>query len=73
MKWRWRVEKARKMIGSKAYVNIGDVVAQVESPQDGFVTVQTQDGEVGSLPENCLGKKKNINSCKVIQMFFFQH
>ena len=56
MKWRWRVEKARKMIGSKAYVNIGDVVAQVESPQDGFVTVQTQDGEVGSLPENCLGK-----------------
>ena len=52
----WRVVKARKMIGGKTRLNVGDIVTQVEPPEDGIVTVQTQDGEVGSLPESCLGK-----------------
>ena len=52
----WRVVKGRKLIGSKTEVSTGDVVVQVEPPEDGVVTVETQHGEVGPLPLSCLGK-----------------
>ena len=51
----WKVVKARKMIGSKTQLNVGDIVTQVE-PENGIITVHTRHGEVGSLPANCLGK-----------------
>ena len=44
------------MIGTRTQVEVGDVVAQVDPPEDGIVTVKTKDGEVGALPEDCLGK-----------------
>ena len=52
----WRVVVGRKLIGSKTEVTAGDVVVQVEPPEDGVVTVKTQQGEVGPLPLSCLGK-----------------
>ena len=46
----WRVVKARRLIGSKTEVSVGDVVVQVEPPEEGILTVKTQQGEVGPLP-----------------------
>ena len=56
----WRVVKTRKLIGSKTEVRVGDVVVQVEPPEEGVVTVETQYGEVGALPLSCLGKTKTV-------------
>ena len=56
----WRVVKTRKLIGSKTEVRVGDVVVQVEPPEEGVVTVETQYGEVGPLPLSCLGKTKTV-------------
>ena len=44
------------MIGTRTQVDVGDVVTQVDPPEDGIVTVKTKEGEVGALPEDCLGK-----------------
>ena len=56
----WRVVKARKLIGSKTEVSVGDVVVQVEPPEEGVVTVETQHGEVGPLPLSCLGESQTV-------------
>ena len=61
--------KGRKLIGSKTEVSTGDVVVQVEPPEDGVVTVETQHGEVGPLPLICLGKTDVIVSVKQNQCF----
>ena len=53
--------KARKLIGSKTEVRVGEVVVQVEPPEEGVVTVRTEQGEVGPLPLTCLGKTRPNN------------
>ena len=63
----WRVVKARKLIGSKTEVSLGDVVVQLEPPEEGIVTVRTQQGEVGPLPLTCLGRTGSVT--KIITMF----
>ena len=57
----WRVVKTRKLIGSKTEVHVGDLVVQVEPPEEGVVTVKTQHGEVGPLPLSCLGKTNTVS------------
>ena len=56
----WRVVKARRLIGSKTEVSVGDVVVQVKPPEEGILTVKTQQGEVGPLPLSCLGRTSTL-------------
>ena len=57
----WRVVKARKLIGSKTEVRVGEVVVQLEPPEEGIVTVRTEQGEVGPLPLTCLGRTSSVS------------
>ena len=46
---------SHKLLGTKVRLEKGDIVVEVEPPEDdGFITVKTLDGTVGSLPASIL-------------------
>ena len=49
-----KVTTRHKLIGSKVWVEAGEEVTEVEPEEEGFVTVQKDSGEQGSLPVFCL-------------------
>ena len=53
---KWRVVTGSALIGCPGKrVQPGDTVTEVTPPEEGYVTVATEDGREGSLPISCVG------------------
>ena len=53
---RRQIKNRQKLIGTKVTLEVGDTVTLLEVEEDGWVSIQTADGEKGLVPLTCLGK-----------------
>ena len=54
---KWKITYQTALLGAPGRVKVqpGDIVVEVEPPEDGYVLVENAEGQVGSIALNCAG------------------